>query len=93
VTANPTHTSVQWQKLVNNQYQTIAFNNNNNKYSGSTVNTPSLTLSSSDLNDEGYYICTAANSLGNISFKSSDSLIGGQNLSTLRKPQTRRKSL
>jgi hypothetical protein len=64
VTANPTHTSVQWQKLVNNQYQTIAFNNNNNKYSGSTVNTPSLTLSSSDLNDEGYYICTATNSLG-----------------------------
>lgn len=62
VSANPTHTSVQWKKQVNNQFVDIVFANN--KYSGSVVNNPSLTVNSADLNDEGYYICTATNSLG-----------------------------
>ncbi|XP_052058077.1 hemicentin-1-like isoform X8 [Mytilus californianus] len=62
VSSNPTHTTVQWQKLVNNQFQSINFANN--KYSGSSVSTPSLTVNSADLNDEGFYICTATNSLG-----------------------------
>jgi hypothetical protein len=35
-----------------------------NKYSGSTVNTPSLTVNSAEISDEGNYICTATNSIG-----------------------------
>ncbi|XP_071159626.1 hemicentin-1-like isoform X19 [Mytilus edulis] len=62
VSSNPAHSTVQWQKLVNNQFQPINFANN--KYEGSSVSVPSLTVNSADLNDEGFYICTATNSLG-----------------------------
>ncbi|XP_063428595.1 hemicentin-1-like isoform X18 [Mytilus trossulus] len=62
VSSNPAHSTVQWQKLVNNQFQPINFANN--KYEGSSVSIPSLTVNSADLNDEGFYICTATNSLG-----------------------------
>lgn len=62
ISANPTQTSVQWLKSVNGSYQTISFPNN--KYGGSTVTTPHLTILNTDLNDEGYYICTASNSIG-----------------------------
>jgi hypothetical protein len=62
VTSNPTHTSVKWVRVLNNVNTDIAINNN--KYSGSTVNTPSLTISSADNSDGGYYTCYATNSIG-----------------------------
>ena len=62
VTANPTHTSVQWLRVINGQSQNL--NLVQNKHSGSTVNTPSITINSADLSDEGNYICTATNSIG-----------------------------
>lgn len=61
VSANPAHTTVQWKKIVD-EYQSIIVPNDT--YSGSTLSTPALTIFNADLGDEGYYICTASNSLG-----------------------------
>ncbi|XP_071166138.1 hemicentin-1-like [Mytilus edulis] len=61
VTANPSHTSVTWKKIVNGQETNIG---SNNRYSGGSTNTPSLTISNAVDTDEGYYICTAANAVG-----------------------------
>ncbi|CAG2191314.1 unnamed protein product [Mytilus edulis] len=55
-------TTVQWLRSINGSYQPISFHDN--KYGGSTVTTPHLTILNTDLNDEGYYICTASNSIG-----------------------------
>ena len=44
IKANPIHTAVYWQRIVNGQTTQIS-TTNSNKYSGSTVNTPSLTVS------------------------------------------------
>ena len=63
VSANPTHTTVYWRRIVNG-VQTDITVTNNNKYSGSTVNTPSLTISNAENSDEGNYICYATNSIG-----------------------------
>lgn len=63
VTASPAHTTVYWQKILNGVATTIS-SSANNKYSGSTVNTPSLTVSSAEAADEAYYICFATNEVG-----------------------------
>jgi hypothetical protein len=63
VNANPIHTVVQWQKIVNGQITNINLGNDN-RLSGSTVNSPSLTISQSQFADEGNYICTATNPVG-----------------------------
>ncbi|CAG2228315.1 unnamed protein product [Mytilus edulis] len=62
IIATPTQTTVQWLRSINGSYQPISFHDN--KYGGSTVTTPHLTILNTDLNDEGYYICTASNSIG-----------------------------
>ena len=62
VVASPIHTSVYWQKVVNGIATTITANQN--KYSGSSVGTPSLTIGNVDFNDEAYYICFATNEVG-----------------------------
>jgi hypothetical protein len=62
VTASPTHTSVQWQRIQNGV--TSSINLGSNKYSGSTVNSPSLTIINADQNDNGVYRCTASNNVG-----------------------------
>ena len=62
VTASPTHNNVYWQRNINGVSTTITINNN--KYSGSTVSNPSLTINNADNNDEGFYICFATNSVG-----------------------------
>jgi hypothetical protein len=64
VTATPGHTSVQWRRTINGVQTTIAVSNNNNKYSGSAVNTPSLTINTAENGDEGFYTCYATNSVG-----------------------------
>lgn len=68
VIANPTATNVYWQKLVNGVLVAVDMStNNNNKYSGSTVQTPSLTIIGTVNEDEGNYVCSAQNSAGSAS--------------------------
>ena len=62
VTANPSHQSVRWQKITNGV--TSNLDTSNNRYTGSTTGTPSLTISNVGNSDEGYYICTATNVVG-----------------------------
>ncbi|CAC5415117.1 unnamed protein product [Mytilus coruscus] len=61
VTSNPSHTNVTWNKIVNGQQTNIG---SNSRYSGGSTNTPSLTISNAVDSDEGYYICTAVNAVG-----------------------------
>lgn len=63
VTANPSHTTVYWRRVINGALTDITVTNNN-KYSGSTVSSPSLTIFNADNSDEGNYICYADNSVG-----------------------------
>lgn len=63
VSANPFQTSVSWQKIQNG----VTSNVNTGlvvKYSGSTVNNPSLTITNTDTTDSANYVCTATNSVG-----------------------------
>lgn len=62
MSATPFQTSVLWQRIVNGVTSNI--NTGLIKYSGSAVNTPSLTISNVDQSDSGNYICTATNSVG-----------------------------
>ncbi|XP_063420714.1 hemicentin-1-like [Mytilus trossulus] len=64
VTANPVHTTVYWRKIKNGVTTDINVVNSNNKYSGSSVSSPSLQINNVDLNDEAYYVCFATNSVG-----------------------------
>lgn len=64
VTSNPTHNSVYWQRTINGQTSRITTSTNTNKYSGSTVNTPSLTINNVAQSDTGSYRCLADNSIG-----------------------------
>jgi hypothetical protein len=50
--------------MVLTKFITINSNTNTNKYSGSTVSTPSLTVLNADQNDEANYVCFAVNSVG-----------------------------
>lgn len=61
VSANPAHNSVYWQKVVNGVSQPVTIGN---RYTGSTVSSPSLTISNAVQNDEGFYVCYAVNSVG-----------------------------
>lgn len=62
VSANPTHTSVTWLRIVNGQQTTVTIDGS--RLTGGTVTTPSLTISNAATSDEGNYICSAANSVG-----------------------------
>ncbi|XP_052061392.1 basement membrane-specific heparan sulfate proteoglycan core protein-like [Mytilus californianus] len=62
VTADPTHNSVYWQKVIEGNTETIAINGG--KYSGSSVSNPSLTISNTQLSDTGSYYCYSTNILG-----------------------------
>ena len=63
VSGTPTQTSVFWRKSDNN-VQTDVDINGNNRYSGGTTTNPSLTITNSQLSDEGTYTCYATNSVG-----------------------------
>ena len=66
VTANPTEVSVFWRKY-NSQNQLVDIDmttNNNNKYQGSVVGTPTLTIVGTTSDDAGRYVCYAVNAVG-----------------------------
>lgn len=63
VSSNPVHTSVYWQKVVNGVATNINLSQTN-KYLGSTISSPSLTVLNAVIADEGYYTCNAQNSFG-----------------------------
>ncbi|XP_021354709.1 cell adhesion molecule 3-like, partial [Mizuhopecten yessoensis] len=62
VSANPAHTNVFWQRNIGSGTQTITIDGVN--YSGSTVNSPSLTVLNANTADSGTYTCFATNSVG-----------------------------
>lgn len=62
VNANPIATSVTWQQYINNVATNI--NMSSGRYGGSSVASPSLIISNTVISDEGFYICTATNSVG-----------------------------
>ena len=62
VTAQPLHTIVYWRKIQGGQQTTIDMTLS--KYSGSTVTSPSLTITNADMTDETFYICYAQNVVG-----------------------------
>ena len=65
VISNPPATYVYWQHIVNGVLITVDMSTNNfNKYSGSTVQSPSLTIISNTEADEGNYMCSATNAVG-----------------------------
>ena len=64
VTANPIHTVVYWNKIFGGVATRINVENSNNKYNGSTVTGPSLTINNLVLTDEASYICFATNGVG-----------------------------
>ena len=53
-----------WQRTINGQTTQITTSTNTNKYSGSTVNTPSLTINTVAQSDTGSYRCLADNVIG-----------------------------
>jgi hypothetical protein len=57
-------TDVQWEKNSNGTITTINTESNTEKYSGSSTNTPSLTIFYAELSDAGIYTCFASNSDG-----------------------------
>ncbi|XP_060079143.1 hemicentin-1-like [Ylistrum balloti] len=63
VTATPSHSSVQWIRVVNGANQAVNIGNSG-KYEGSSVSVPSLTINGAQSSDQGQYVCTATNSVG-----------------------------
>ena len=61
-TANPAATSVSWEKTVANQVTVIS--TSISKYSGSTTQSPSLTINTAEESDEASYVCKVTNSVG-----------------------------
>ena len=64
MTSNLPVTSVQWERNVDGTITTITSTTDTNKYSGSTTDTPSLTIASAAQSDAGTYTCFASNSVG-----------------------------
>ena len=62
VVSNPEHTGVRWYKISDDIINSIIFLGE--KYNGSTVAVPSLTIYNVEENDAGSYVCTATNANG-----------------------------
>lgn len=71
IDGSPSAIVVYWTKTRGNVVDKIL--TNNTKYSGSAVNTPSLTIYNVDQEDDGIYICYAISTVG--SFNSSEMLL------------------
>ena len=61
-TGNPGVSGIYWQRYVNGQYNNVDIDGA--KYSGASVLTPSLTITSTAGSDSGTYRCVAQNSIG-----------------------------
>lgn len=62
---NPVVTEIVWQFTNSNQITTqIVISTSAGKYSGSTVNNPSLTINNAVFQDAGTYQCFARNAVG-----------------------------
>lgn len=61
VVANPTQTSVSWQKIQNGVPSNVVVSG---RYQGGTTSSPSLIISNVADTDEGFYVCSATNSVG-----------------------------
>ena len=64
ISADPTYTSIYWQKVTAGNAAVTIDISNTAKYEGSTVNQPSLTIKDVGSGDIANYICFAANSVG-----------------------------
>lgn len=64
VTAVPIATNISWVKTSSGVSVTLDLAGQPSKYSGATVSNPNLTISSTDLTDEGNYVCSASNIVG-----------------------------
>ena len=64
ITSNPQHFTVQWKRRDNNNALTNIDTSDQTQYTGGNLNTPSLTILNAANNDEGFYICTATNVVG-----------------------------
>ncbi|VDI64481.1 Hypothetical predicted protein [Mytilus galloprovincialis] len=62
VKSNPKHVSVQWKKRTDDS--DIILKQGATGIDGITIDTPSLTLRTTDISDSGYYICYATNEIG-----------------------------
>lgn len=64
ISSNPVYTSVYWQKTVAGTDPITIDLTNTDKYSGSTVTDPDLTIKNLGSGDIATYVCFAANSVG-----------------------------
>lgn len=64
VSATPPETNVYWTRASGNQQEQNVQMSNTNKYSGSSVSSPSLVILNTDLSDIANYRCHASNSVG-----------------------------
>ena len=65
VFATPSATIVSWKKINAAGVETIIdLSSNSNKYTGGSVNIPSLTVLNAVDSDEAYYVCSATNAAG-----------------------------
>ena len=71
-------TDVEWEKNSNGTITTINSNTNTEKYSGSSTNTPSLTIFYAELSDAGIYTCLASNSDGTGESDMTTSMVSGK---------------
>ena len=62
ITSTPSYNEVKWGKGMHGIPTEVVIDSN--KYTGSTVNTPSLTIHSADSSDVGYYTCYGSNRVG-----------------------------
>ena len=62
--SDPPAQSVQWIKIDDSMKTTIGVNSSGNKYSGSSVHSPSLTIYNVQKSDEAAYICRVTNDIG-----------------------------
>ena len=61
--SSPFQTSVEWQRIANGVSTTIDVTQEP-RYSGGTVNSPSLIISGAVSGDAGVYVCSATNDAG-----------------------------
>ncbi|XP_033751408.1 hemicentin-1-like isoform X5 [Pecten maximus] len=86
INANPTQTSVRWDKLVSNAFQQVAITTNS-RYNGGTPSSPSLAITNSQPGDSGTYRCSATNTVGTGTSGTTQLTVSGS-IPTVTIPQT-----